>query len=528
MKTPQQQHPPFGIQACISRCDPLCSIRHSGDYCTSSSVVHSITPPRPPPSTTTTTTTQPPVRPVDASFRSSSRRTLAAAAGHRPDAPVVGRRASLVACAAGLFASRSFDAPRDAIALDDLLLDERDFDDRPRTTTAAATADVIVPSLPIPLRYRPDLSAYTARYVIGNSHFGAIVDTGSPFLLVPYPSVYGTCRPDYEWGCLRPEDGRDAGLRPTSERFDGNEGRVEWREGRFSFVLDDYDENDDENNDVNDENVEKTGQDAHRSASSMRAMQSVLFPRSTTTTFGVASESLLDGPGGIFLGLVKYADPRIRPSFLGQSDVTAFSIDLRDDGGDDDDDGRMTTEKTLTLYGSAAGSDGGAAMPPPRNAIPLVRDLNRKYGDPTIHYVGVASTINVNGLYLAPSSSATTTTTSSSSSSGRNARKNIYCIFDTGCSGMSVSPSLFDARYATARANREKSLWGTVNVEFVSASGEIVTLSAKRPITTTLGNDERPWGKSLEGHAIVVLGLTFLDGVRMTVDIEGDRIWFED
>ena len=93
---------------------------------------------------------------------------------------------------------------------------------------------------------------------------------------------------------------------------------------------------------------------------------------------------------------------------------------------------------------------------------------------------------------------------------------------------MSVSPSLFDARYATARANREKSMWGTVDVEFVSASGEIVTLSAKRPITTTLGNDERPWGKSLEGHTIVVLGLAFLDGVRMTVDIEGDRIWFED
>jgi hypothetical protein len=36
----------------------------------------------------------------------------------------------------------------------------------------------------------------------------------------------------------------------------------------------------------------------------------------------------------------------------------------------------------------------------------------------------------------------------------------VYCIFDTGCSGMVVSPSLLDARYDDARANREKSLWG--------------------------------------------------------------------
>jgi hypothetical protein len=84
-----------------------------------------------------------------------------------------------------------------------------------------------------------------------------------------------------------------------------------------------------------------------------------------------------------------------------------------------------------------------------------------------------------------------------------------------------------DARYDAARAIKEKSLWGTVDVDLVSLSGDIVTLSAKRPITTPLGNDELTWGKSLNGHGIIVLGFTFLDGMRMVVDIDGDIILFD-
>mmetsp|Transcript_24796 Transcript_24796/g.45596 ORF Transcript_24796/g.45596 Transcript_24796/m.45596 type:complete len:151 (+) Transcript_24796:2-454(+) len=146
-----------------------------------------------------------------------------------------------------------------------------------------------------------------------------------------------------------------------------------------------------------------------------------------------------------------------------------------------------------------------------QNAIRCNLDLNKKYGDPTIHYVGVASSITANGSNLA-------------STSHRNGK--IYCIFDTGCSGMSVSPGLFDERYATARAQKEKSLWGTVDVELTTIAGETVTLSAKRPITTPLGS-ERPWGKKLDGH-LIVLGLSFLEGRKMTVDSDGGFIWFED
>ena len=51
-------------------------------------------------------------------------------------------------------------------------------------------------------------------------------------------------------------------------------------------------------------------------------------------------------------------------------------------------------------------------------------------------------------------------------------------------------------------------------------------MNANRPITAPLG-DERPWGKRLDGH-LIVLGLSFLEGLKMTVDIDEDKVWFED
>ncbi len=92
---------------------------------------------------------------------------------------------------------------------------------------------------------------------------------------------------------------------------------------------------------------------------------------------------------------------------------------------------------------------------------------------------------------------------------------------------MSMSPSLFDARYDMACANKEKGLWGTVDVKFVSLSGDIVTLSVKHCITAPMGKIEWPWGKSLDGCGIIVLGLAFLDGMRMVMDIGGDNILYD-
>jgi hypothetical protein len=101
--------------------------------------------------------------------------------------------------------------------------------------------------------------------------------------------------------------------KPRGSRFEAHQGEVvEWREGLFSFLPEGS------NTIINTE----------LAASSL----ALLFPHSSSMTFGVISETLMDGPGGIFLGLVKNTDSWIRPSFLGQSQVTAFSVDLRKRG----------------------------------------------------------------------------------------------------------------------------------------------------------------------------------------------------
>lgn len=361
-----------------------------------------------------------------------------------------------------------------------------------------------IPSLTIPLHYEPKLSAYTISYTVGEgkSKFGAIIDTGSPFLMVPQTS----CRSDYLWGCYRPEESREAvGLKPTKERFDGNEGWVEWREGSFSFLLDES---------ASVAVAPNTITNTELAASSL----ALLFPKSSSMTFGVLSESLMDGPGGIFLGLVKNTDSWIRPSFLGQSDVSAFSVDLRKGDG---------MSQSLTLYGKLDAPESSSQQvkyesngkapnnyfnpPSLKGYIPLTNVLNKKFGDPTIHYVAEASSIDVNDSTLA-------------SSSRRDGK--LYVIFDTGCSGMSISPGLFDAQYSLARSQKAKNVWDIVEVRFKTASGEGVTLNARRPITTPLASD-RPWGKKLDGH-LIVLGLAFLDNLKMTIDINSSRIWFDE
>ena len=319
-------------------------------------------------------------------------------------------------------------------------------------------------SLVVPIKYVPALSAYVVSYTVGGSRFVAIVDTGSPFLLVP-----SYCD-ETKYGCYKQDSSLPSGLAPTYERFDSNEGMVEWRRAPFSFLqLDDI------------------------PAGSMAA-EKQLFPDSVT--FGVLAESLMDGPGGIFLGLVKNTDARIRPSFLSQSAVSAFSIDLR----------ARVEPKTLTLSKSNDAWISG-------DWIQLNAKNLQKGGDPTRHYSVEALDVSVNGRPLV-----------ASDSRGKRQKK-IYVIIDTGVSGMIITPDLFDERYKVARANREKSLWGDVDVTFGTARGGTLTLSATKPLTTPFGSN-RPWGKPLDGHLLVV-GLAFLDNKKTSIDIDNGRMWIE-
>ncbi|KAK1736398.1 hypothetical protein QTG54_012998 [Skeletonema marinoi] len=215
----------------------------------------------------------------------------------------------------------------------------------------------------------------------------------------------------YKWGCYHPERTFDSGFSNTIEGFDNNQGKVVWRKAGFSFDED-------------------------------------LQPQQNLT-FGVFGPDLLDGPGGVFFGLIKDTDKWIRPSFLGQTGYKSFCA-------------------------------------------------------PVVHYIAKAAGFIVNGLPLKLDD-----------------RTPTYVIFDTGLSGMAVSDELYQGRNLQARKNREKSLWGEVKVSFQTKAGDEVELSARKPITTPLGQDT-PWTK-FKGN-LIVLGLAFLDGTSMSIDIDDNKL----
>ena len=310
-----------------------------------------------------------------------------------------------------------------------------------------AAADDESTTVIVPLEYIPALSAYVLHYNLFGERFGAILDTGSPFLTVP--STCSTWSYKYKWGCYKPEKTSDSGYSNTIEGFDNNQGPVVWRKAPFYF---------------DDEQI---------------AQQQNL-------TFGVFGPELLDGPGGVFFGLIKDTDKWIRPSFLSQTDYSSFCVDLR----------QQSPQLVLSKQPMIKDDD----------YIPLVRDLNRKYKAPVVHYSAIVSKFVVNGLPLK-----------------LDKRIPTLVIFDTGLSGMAVSEELFEGRNLQARKNREKSLWGEVSVGFETKDGHEIELSAMNPITTPLGQDT-PWTR-YKGN-LIVLGLSFLGGTAMTVDIDEDRLQF--
>jgi hypothetical protein len=352
-----------------------------------------------------------------------------------------------------------------------------------RTTTGLSqsvhAANFIEPqSITVPLKFVG--GAYLIYYRVEANTFRAVLDTGSPFLLIP-----GSCSANTraKTGCYR-EQGIPSGLETTIEIFDGFEGEVEWRKAPFAFV-------------------NATGS---------------MIVSSPDFVFGVADDGIMSGPGGVFFGLIKNTDARIRPSFLGQTDVTSFAIDLREA------DPRKNEGLFAADFSSQVTTDATSMIEPPTLAwspsltlstipllaasdyIPMTSDLRKKYGDPVEHYASKAKSIIIDGRPLIPKN-----------------RKPIYVIFDTGVTGMVISKELFDQRYQEARERREKRLWGgPVEVSFVTNQNHIQSITAQKPLTTPF--DPKVNWKNFNAH-ILVVGLSFLDSKKLVVDIDDRRLW---
>ena len=347
----------------------------------------------------------------------------------------------------------------------------------PSTTSSTTNIPpVVVPAQTMTLPLSKVGSAYFVYYRVDSALFRAVLDTGSPFVMVP-----GSCSQNTraKTGCYR-QQGVPSGLKTTFEQFDGFEGEVEWRRAPFSFV-------------------NATGS---------------MIVSSPTVVFGVADDGVMSGPGGVFFGLVKETDARIRPSFLGQTDITSFIIDLRTTNVNanvnaDVDDAKNDVLEIGGIKDEPRPSLALSTVPflTSVDYIPITKDL-RRFGDPVQHYVSKLKSITINGTPLIPKD-----------------KRPIYAIFDTGVTGMVMSRELYDQRYMEARERKERKLWGgEVNLTFETARKMSKTISAVKPLTTPF--DPKANWKNFRGH-VIVLGLSFLDEMKLTVDIDDGRIWME-
>ena len=140
--------------------------------------------------------------------------------------------------------------------------------------------------------------AYCITYTIDNQPFRAVVDTGSPFLLVEGARPDGTCGQAanaQRWGCYKGA-ARGTGLPDTDELFGGEDVGVQWRQGAFAL----------------------------RNASSSGgglAIDDAIFGR-------INSYEGKGGGGAVFLGFAKRRLPRIRPTLLEQTGVAALRFDF--------------------------------------------------------------------------------------------------------------------------------------------------------------------------------------------------------
>jgi hypothetical protein len=263
-----------------------------------------------------------------------------------------------------------------------------------------------------------DGGTYVVQYNIGDTPCRGVVDTGSPFL-----TMEGRCT-NY-WGCLKESDARPSGYDNTYEVYGlQDDGVTRWVLGDARF--------DGEVVDVSDEppvGIQVGEVDASMtepsstiapgisSGNKLAAKQRFSFPE---VLFGVTSEvtakegsSASPAAASPFLGLVKeraewYNNSennkiQIRPTFLGQTDVTSFSLDFNTDAlvlSRREQIPRELTTGTMAMV-----------------------DL-RPLGSPVFHYAVPVEELWING--------------------GRfKTDRPIYVVFDSGTTGMTVDRDLF-------------------------------------------------------------------------------------
>ena len=206
--------------------------------------------------------------------------------------------------------------------------------------------------------------------------------------------------------------------------------------------------------------------------------------------FGVVGIDIFRPPGGLFLGLIKYKQDRIRPTFLEQTKFSSFQVD--------------TLRNKLILSSKSLIDKSNT------NIIKIV-DL-RPLGCPVYQYAALVKKLKFNDIDLVKF------------------KGPIYGIFDTGSTGCLLSDAIKNDISVP-------SLIRKVSVTLETLNGEEITLEAKatRDNIFVVSGKNINWFKnnnntniftnvfiSDEYHKpqIIVLGIEFFNNKIFTVDID--------
>lgn len=216
----------------------------------------------------------------------------------------------------------------------------------PLVSKAAETRNSVIQRFGYQLEIPMSLydNCWCLNYTVDGGNFRAIVDTGSPFILVP--SICSRA-----WGCFPPMPTitttiESTLLSDTIETFGGQDYYTKWKEGTFEFPT----------------------IDGHR-ASLERLV------------FGMVNEDILLKPGGLFFGLIKYKNLDIRPTFLQQTRFQSFSF--------------RPSEKKIILSLDPLIKKTATA----NSSIFELVDL-RPYGCPVFNYAVKVKSLVINGVNL--------------------------------------------------------------------------------------------------------------------------------
>jgi len=315
----------------------------------------------------------------------------------------------------------------------------------------------------IPMTF--DGASFVVDYYIGEASVRGVVDTGSPFITIQGGNG------SENWGFVTKSDIRPSPYGETYEVYGLQvDSSTVWCLGDLRFT---------------------TSRDFATTTTTTTVKSNVKYWGLREMVLGVVNGSManvggsINGANASFVGLTKYRQDWIRPTFLEQTDVSSFSMNFE--------------KETLTLSRKNLIDKENDA-----NVLPMI-DL-RPLGAPVYHYAVLLDDLYING----------------EKHKFKNKNEKTYVIFDSGTTGLLVSKDLYENS-----AFRDGAFQAAMTFTDIKGKKSSVTIGSSirtctRKCLFLCLPLEVPWDGVLEEKSNVIFaGLAVLmNQGEMTVDCE--------